>query len=384
MPSSPPGTPEAVERPSIIVVTMLVCLPLLVHCGEHGASTSPEAGAIGDDSSLDALDSMSDPESDSTGLDLDSVSDVEVGSADLDMTETEPLEPETTPSECLHDPECSYVFLSAHRGMCKDEPENTLAAYRCCVEAGVPMLEVDTRRTADGATVIMHDGSVTRTTDGEERLGDRTDVDQLTLEEFQQLVIDDPRCAEAPDDNPERCRPPTWADVLELTRPAGTVIFIDLKSSDAADTVREAVDGGDEARIVLFDSNLDKLRAGIAVYPDLVVMPRVGSVAEIETLLASDIDDLDLKWIHGDTSYLAAAEEVLEPHGIRFYMDVFVEVDAFLVAASVMVDPARAQDLRRQAWEAVDRVIAEGADGLGTNLGAELTEYIHPRGFGVP
>lgn len=45
----------------------------------------------------------------------------------------------------------------AHRGASRAERENTLAAFRRAVELGADGVELDARRTADGALVVHHD-----------------------------------------------------------------------------------------------------------------------------------------------------------------------------------------------------------------------------------
>ena len=56
------------------------------------------------------------------------------------------------------------VQVVAHRGASASAPENTLAAIRRAVAVGVDLVEVDVRRTKDGALVLMHDSSLERTT----------------------------------------------------------------------------------------------------------------------------------------------------------------------------------------------------------------------------
>ena len=69
-------------------------------------------------------------------------------------------------------PETAHVFFRtparnvAHRGGRKLAPEATLAAFRAASAAGADVLEMDVRRTADGALVVIHDALVDRTTDG--------------------------------------------------------------------------------------------------------------------------------------------------------------------------------------------------------------------------
>lgn len=58
------------------------------------------------------------------------------------------------------------------RGLTAAVPENSLAALDRCVALGVDMVEIDVRRTADGALVVLHDPTVDRTTNGHGRLAD--------------------------------------------------------------------------------------------------------------------------------------------------------------------------------------------------------------------
>ena len=58
-------------------------------------------------------------------------------------------------------------LLVAHRGGSKLAPENTLSAFRQAVDAWhADVLEMDVHLSADGEVVVIHDGTVDRTTDG--------------------------------------------------------------------------------------------------------------------------------------------------------------------------------------------------------------------------
>ena len=69
----------------------------------------------------------------------------------------------------------------AHRGDAAECPENTIPAFRAAVEKGAEMVELDEWRCKTGELVVMHDGSVDRTTDGKGRIAD------LTLGEIKSL-----------------------------------------------------------------------------------------------------------------------------------------------------------------------------------------------------
>lgn len=69
----------------------------------------------------------------------------------------------------------------AHRGGRDCAPENTLAAFRSVIGAGITWLEFDVQMTKDGALVAIHDETVDRTTAGTGAVRD------LTLEQLRSL-----------------------------------------------------------------------------------------------------------------------------------------------------------------------------------------------------
>jgi len=98
------------------------------------------------------------------------------------------------------------ILNIAHRGASGTRPENTLISFRRAMEIGAHVIELDTRRTADGIAVIMHDASVDRTTNGSGRVAD------LTLEQVKAL---DAGTWFAPEFAGERV--PTLAEAVALT-----------------------------------------------------------------------------------------------------------------------------------------------------------------------
>ena len=71
--------------------------------------------------------------------------------------------------------------ICAHRGACVSHPENTLPAFAEAIRLGVHMIEFDVYLTKDKQCVVIHDGSVDRTTDGSGK------VSELTLAEIRRL-----------------------------------------------------------------------------------------------------------------------------------------------------------------------------------------------------
>lgn len=55
------------------------------------------------------------------------------------------------------------MLIIGHRGAAGLAPENTMASFEAAVEAGVDMLELDVRLTADNRLVVIHDARLFRT-----------------------------------------------------------------------------------------------------------------------------------------------------------------------------------------------------------------------------
>jgi glycerophosphoryl diester phosphodiesterase/membrane-associated phospholipid phosphatase len=81
------------------------------------------------------------------------------------------------PQEVLGD----EVLVIAHAGAQAHAPSNTIEGFDLALEQGAHVLEMDLQLTADGRIVVIHDGTVDRTTDGTGAVAD------LTLDRIQQL-----------------------------------------------------------------------------------------------------------------------------------------------------------------------------------------------------
>ncbi len=69
-----------------------------------------------------------------------------------------------------------------HRGVAGYAPENTLASIRAAAAMGIRWVEFDTKLTADGQIVLLHDEKLERTTDGSGRVADMTLTELRTLD----------------------------------------------------------------------------------------------------------------------------------------------------------------------------------------------------------
>ena len=83
----------------------------------------------------------------------------------------------------IYKPNSKYVLVVAHRGDWRNAPENSLQAYRNCIDMGVDMIEIDIHKTKDNQFIVMHDATVDRTTNGKGKIADMTlaDIKKLYL-----------------------------------------------------------------------------------------------------------------------------------------------------------------------------------------------------------
>ncbi len=65
-------------------------------------------------------------------------------------------------------------LVFAHRGGAKLAPENTMAAFANGLALGSDGIECDVHLSRDGAAVVIHDGTLDRTTDASGAVGART------------------------------------------------------------------------------------------------------------------------------------------------------------------------------------------------------------------
>ena len=87
-----------------------------------------------------------------------------------------------SPSNLYTDPTMPPLIVS-HRACRGHAPENTLAGVRTALRLGADGIEVDLRCTRDDVPVLLHDDTVSRTTDGE------GEIAELSLRQARRLDV---------------------------------------------------------------------------------------------------------------------------------------------------------------------------------------------------
>jgi glycerophosphoryl diester phosphodiesterase len=68
----------------------------------------------------------------------------------------------------------SQPVIFAHRGASAHAPENTIAAFELGIAQQADAIELDVKLSADGHVIVIHDGTVDRTTNGKGKVHDMT------------------------------------------------------------------------------------------------------------------------------------------------------------------------------------------------------------------
>ena len=106
------------------------------------------------------------------------------------------------------------AYAYAHRGLHDEKvPENSLAAFRAAIDAGLG-IECDIRKSADGRAIVFHDAELDRMTARTGLLAERTvgELTKITLASTEGLI-------------------PTLVDTLELV--AGRVpLLLEIKTPE--------------------------------------------------------------------------------------------------------------------------------------------------------
>ena len=108
----------------------------------------------------------------------------------------------------------------AHRGYSAKYPENTMAAFKAALQFNIDGIELDVHETKDGALVVIHDEKVNRTTNGKGYVKD------YTLKQIKELDA-----GSWFNKNFKGEKIPTLKEVLQLVKPTGKIVNIELKSN---------------------------------------------------------------------------------------------------------------------------------------------------------
>jgi glycerophosphoryl diester phosphodiesterase len=204
--------------------------------------------------------------------------------------------------------------------------ENTLAAFRAAIDLGADYFELDVRTTKDGRLVLMHDGTVDRTTNG------KGEVANMTFNEIRALGV------------------PTFDEALSLAE--GRIgVYVDCKRISPRDVV-DALERHHMLEHSVIYGGWEFLKQVSVLQPAARVMPE-----------AVDPDRLKQIFVEGHPTAIAFDARDFRAENIAIAKD---------AKALVYVDRLGSND-NPTAWEDAAR---RGADGIQTDHPGELVKFL--------
>lgn len=231
-----------------------------------------------------------------------------------------------TPAVAVGDeqPEHVRIVNTAHRGASAYAPENTLAAFAVGVRQQSDWIESDVQLSKDGVPILMHDTTLSRTTNVEELFPTRApwNVRDFTLAEIKQLDAGSWKGAQFAGEPV-----PTLAEMVEAVRPTRSGILMELKAphlypgieqavadvfasfpgyvASAVDSGRLAVQSFDWGSMRRYDAIQPAVPVGLLGTPTLAQLPELATWAE------------QINPNHG--SYDRAYVEAVHAHGMQVH-----------------------------------------------------------------
>ncbi len=172
----------------------------------------------------------------------------------------------------FHNTSSQKVLIAAHRASNRKFPENSLAAIQHSIETGVDIIEIDIRTTKDGKLVLMHDGTIDRTTNSEGELKNFSYAELLKLE------LD-----KASDDTLIH-RIPLAEEALKLAK-GKIMIDLDIKEVYIKDLVELVHKTQTGKQALFFDSSFEILDSVLILDSTLMIMPRAHSLKDVKIIM---------------------------------------------------------------------------------------------------
>jgi len=142
------------------------------------------------------------------------------------------------------------ITIIAHRGGTQVKPENTMGAFEHAASVGADYFELDVRTTADDSIIVIHDGTVDRTTNGTGAVNSLTFAYIRTLDAGQGEVI------------------PTLSEVLLFAKNK-IKICLEVKAASIAAVLAKVRETNMQDEVILFDFSYANLTEAQGLDPGI-------------------------------------------------------------------------------------------------------------------
>ncbi len=207
-------------------------------------------------------------------------------------------------------------LISAHRGgPMGGFPENAVETFENALNYGPCLIECDIRLSADNHLVMMHDGTLERTSTGKGKVTD------FTLDQLKQLFLKDQA------GRVTGYRIPTFEETLQWAK-GRAVLTLDVKSGVPFEQVIAAVKKNNaEGHAVIIVYNRKDLKKVHALAPDMMISAAGIGVKGVEKLFASGVPTANLCAFVGLTEPDPVVYQMLHEKGVPAILGTIQNLD---------------------------------------------------------
>ncbi len=251
--------------------------------------------------------------------------------------------------EKFHNANSDYVLVAAHRAAHNGYPENSISAIKHAINLGADIVELDVKTTKDGIPVLMHDGTIDRTTNGSGKLENYT---LLELKTFRLKMQDGTLTDETI---------PSFEEALQVVN-GNIMVDIDLKTGNLEPIVKMVRKTGTEKQVFYFDNDYIALKEIRYLDKTSLLMPRAYSYEMADSALKLFSPQL----VHIDPSfYTIEVTNLIRTENARIWINALGEAEEMI---------------RKGAIEtAMNSLLLHGANIIQTDEPALILEYLRAK-----
>lgn len=190
------------------------------------------------------------------------------------------------------------VLVAAHRAVHHEFPENSIPAVKEGIRLGIDIVEIDVKVSKDGIPMLMHDGTINRTTNG------KGDLEEQTFDALRKLRLK--VNGKLTDE-----QIPTLEEIL-LTAKGKIMVDLDLKT-DRMQAVFEVIKKTGTGNIVFFfDSDYGILKTVDQANKKYFIMPRAYNYAMADSalhLFSPEVIHIDSKFYTPEVTKLIKSKD---------------------------------------------------------------------------
>jgi len=253
--------------------------------------------------------------------------------------------------ENFHNSKSEYVMVAAHRAAHKIHPENSLPAIKHSIALGIDIVELDVKTTKDNIPVLMHDGSINRTTNGSGK------VEDYTLEELKKFRLINPNGTLSEESIP------TFEEVLNLIH-GNIMVDVDLKTDNVKPIVETVKKTKTQKYVFYFDNDYDVLKEVLNLDKNAMLMPRAYSYEMADSALNMFSPEV----VHIEPSfYSLKVSSSIRYNEARIWINALGETDAMI--------------RKGETGEAMDKLLLYNANIIQTDEPEIVLSYLISKGL---